>query len=411
MDCAVRWRSMCCWRTWHRSPTCRAPITSVLSHGEAGVDLFFVLSGLLIVQSLEHYQYRARPFLIARVARTYPVFLPVFVLAIAVQPLVMDFAAMPWIGPHSAARMIWSDGWPTYVGGGDRRAPDDDARHGPERRAAGPLGELPRRRLEPVHGMAVLCAGGGDRRAVRARRSRAVAPGDAAAGTGVAAIAWRAEVPSDWHFSRRLPAQQGDVLSRSAWPVRRCWRTGLGLQPGMGWQMGWAGRLGWARRQGWAGRLGWAGRQAHVVVRRRAAVCRRAGRGHAAVRVEQCAEVVRAIGVGRLSGGAIGAGTSRRVARSAPGCRGAQQSVAVLVRCDLIQSCISCTSRSRSWSVVLLADMVGGRPMLFALVWLPATTLLPIWAASWLHRQIEVPALRRGKVLADAAWAAAPVRV
>jgi peptidoglycan/LPS O-acetylase OafA/YrhL len=58
---------------------------------------------------------------------------------------------------------------------------------------------------------------------------------------------------------------------------------------------------------------------------------------------------------------------------------------------------------------VLLADMAGGRPLLFTLFWLPSTTLLPIWAASWLHHQIEVPALRRGKVLAAAAWVS-PVR-
>ena len=51
----------------------------LFQHGGAGVDVFFILSGLVIVQSLESFGYRALPFLIARVARIYPVFLVVFV--------------------------------------------------------------------------------------------------------------------------------------------------------------------------------------------------------------------------------------------------------------------------------------------------------------------------------------------
>ena len=66
----------------HMAPFAAVPawIVLLLSHGEAAVDVFFVLSGLVIVRSLEHYNYRARPFLIARVARIFPVFLPVFAL-------------------------------------------------------------------------------------------------------------------------------------------------------------------------------------------------------------------------------------------------------------------------------------------------------------------------------------------
>lgn len=45
-----------------------------VQHGGAGVDVFSILSGLVIVQSLDSFGYRARPFLIARVARIYPVF-------------------------------------------------------------------------------------------------------------------------------------------------------------------------------------------------------------------------------------------------------------------------------------------------------------------------------------------------
>jgi peptidoglycan/LPS O-acetylase OafA/YrhL len=76
------------------------------------VDVFFILSGLVIVQSLASFDYRARPFLIARVARIYPVFLVVFAAAVAVQPLATGFERMAWIGPDSPARFIWSGGWP-----------------------------------------------------------------------------------------------------------------------------------------------------------------------------------------------------------------------------------------------------------------------------------------------------------
>lgn len=85
----------------------------LFQHGGAGVDVFFVLSGLVIVQSLASFAYRPLPFLIARVARLYPVFLAVFALAMAVQPLATAFTVMPWIAPDSPARFIWSGGWPS----------------------------------------------------------------------------------------------------------------------------------------------------------------------------------------------------------------------------------------------------------------------------------------------------------
>jgi peptidoglycan/LPS O-acetylase OafA/YrhL len=85
----------------------------MFKHGGAGVDVFFILSGLVIVQSLDSFGYCARPFLIARVARIYPVFLVVFVFAMAVQPLTTGFERMTWIGPNSEARYIWSGGWPS----------------------------------------------------------------------------------------------------------------------------------------------------------------------------------------------------------------------------------------------------------------------------------------------------------
>jgi peptidoglycan/LPS O-acetylase OafA/YrhL len=103
----------------HMAPFAVLPhwLASLLSHGGAGVDAFFVLSGLVIVQSLAAHDYRRGRFLAARAARIFPVFLPVFAFAVAVQALdgladggVWD--ALPWIGPDSPARSIWSIGWP-----------------------------------------------------------------------------------------------------------------------------------------------------------------------------------------------------------------------------------------------------------------------------------------------------------
>ena len=85
-------------------------------HGGASVDVFFVLSGLVIVQSLASFEYRPLPFLIARVARIYPVFLVVFAFAVAIQPLATSLEDMAWIGPDSGSRYLWAGGWPPNWG-------------------------------------------------------------------------------------------------------------------------------------------------------------------------------------------------------------------------------------------------------------------------------------------------------
>jgi peptidoglycan/LPS O-acetylase OafA/YrhL len=85
----------------------------LFQHGGAAVDVFFILSGLVIVQSLSSFEYHALPFLTARVARIYPVFLAVFAFAVAIQPLATSFEDMAWIGQDSAARYLWSGGWPS----------------------------------------------------------------------------------------------------------------------------------------------------------------------------------------------------------------------------------------------------------------------------------------------------------
>ena len=87
-------------------------IAGPLSHSGAAVDVFFILSGLVIVQSLESFNWRARGFLVARVARIYPVYLVMFAVAVALQAVPADFTRLAWIDPNSQAHGIWSGGWP-----------------------------------------------------------------------------------------------------------------------------------------------------------------------------------------------------------------------------------------------------------------------------------------------------------
>ena len=98
----------------HMTPFAALPrwVISPLSHGGAAVDVFFILSGLVIIRSLESCRFEARPFLILRVTRIFPVFLAMLALGVALQPLPIRFDTMPWIAPDSQARDIWSIGWP-----------------------------------------------------------------------------------------------------------------------------------------------------------------------------------------------------------------------------------------------------------------------------------------------------------
>lgn len=82
-----------------------------IGHGGAAVDMFFILSGLVIAQSLDRLRGDRRRFMVARLLRIYPVFLPVFAIGLLVQPLPCGFDQMPWIAPDSPARDICSSRW------------------------------------------------------------------------------------------------------------------------------------------------------------------------------------------------------------------------------------------------------------------------------------------------------------
>jgi peptidoglycan/LPS O-acetylase OafA/YrhL len=76
-------------------------------HGEAAVDLFFCLSGLVVIQSLERFHFSPWPFLRARARRLLPVYF--FVLALAVLLLMAGspIPDMPWVTAGGADAGFW----------------------------------------------------------------------------------------------------------------------------------------------------------------------------------------------------------------------------------------------------------------------------------------------------------------
>ncbi len=86
----------------------------LVHHGEAAVDLFFCLSGLVVVQSLERFEYRAWPFLRARARRLLPVYFVVLAFAVGLMFAGSPVAEMPWVRADSAAGAFWGQGLPGF---------------------------------------------------------------------------------------------------------------------------------------------------------------------------------------------------------------------------------------------------------------------------------------------------------
>lgn len=84
--------------------------TAPFQHGEAAVDLFFCLSGLVIPVSLARFEGRFRPFIIARAHRLLPVYLIALGLSTLLLMLGNPLAAMPWVA--ASARFIMEPGLP-----------------------------------------------------------------------------------------------------------------------------------------------------------------------------------------------------------------------------------------------------------------------------------------------------------
>jgi hypothetical protein len=103
----------------HTAPFLRVPasaawVGSILSHGRAAVELFFVLSGMVILRSLGtgFSRVSAGQFLRARAGRL----LPVYAIALAAAALALScgdpFRALPWLAANDAAHDIAEAVWP-----------------------------------------------------------------------------------------------------------------------------------------------------------------------------------------------------------------------------------------------------------------------------------------------------------
>ena len=329
-------------------------------HGGAGVDVFFILSGLVIVQSLDSFGYRARPFLIARVARIYPVFLVVFAMAVIVQPVATGFERMAWIGPDSPARFIWSGGgpsaWGVFV-----------VTHLTMTHGLFPNGVLPdvwvgflgaAWSLSTEWQFYVLALLVGRRLGLMRMAWMFVIM------AGVA-LAWQAVVPEAWQFSRAFLPNKAQYFALgvvSGAVMRRGWRAYwpvLVAVLGVCWAQGDVDKL--------LPPLAWT-------------VCL-AAQYRASVSVVE--------GTGRPSGLA---------------CVAVLLASRPMVWLGAVSYCIYLVNEPvQKLLGVTLSSMVGGDGTLFTVLWIPGALLLPILVASSLHKWIELPAQRYGRDIALAA--------
>jgi peptidoglycan/LPS O-acetylase OafA/YrhL len=94
----------------HALPFCAVPswLAAPFEHGEAAVDLFFALSGLVVFNSLERFNYQFRPFLQGRARRLLPVYFSVLAIAVLILCVGSPLRFMPWISPDSGAGLFWT---------------------------------------------------------------------------------------------------------------------------------------------------------------------------------------------------------------------------------------------------------------------------------------------------------------
>lgn len=97
----------------HALPLAISPgwLSALCAHGQAAVDLFFALSGLVIAGSLERHGGRFWPFMAARARRLLPVYFLVLGCAVLADAKGDPLPALPWAG--EAARQIVSPSLPS----------------------------------------------------------------------------------------------------------------------------------------------------------------------------------------------------------------------------------------------------------------------------------------------------------
>ena len=337
--------------------------------------------------------------LIARVARIYPVFLMVFICAVAVQPLGTGFERMAWIGPDSPARFIWSGGWPSDWG--LFIAAHLTMTHGlfPDGLLpdvwVGFLGAAWSLSTEWQFYLLALLIGARLDLRVLAWLFLAIA---------LAATVWHAVAPNAWQFSRAFLPNKAQYFALgivSAVVVRqeaRCVAAYFGvlaaalllcalqggidkLLPPMVWTLCLAAQLLVERARA---STGMAGLVPAIPAGADATTDGRDKPGHDG----------RSWGVSAMR-------ILATVLQSRP-----------LVWLGAVSYCIYLVNEPvQKLLGVMLAVVAQGDAALFTLLWIPGAVVLPILAAWWLHEWIEAPALRWGRILARRGMTAVPVSV
>lgn len=337
-----------------------------VSHGGAAVDVFFVLSGLVITQSLDRVHGEAVPFLLTRIARIFPVFLPVFALAVLIQPASCGFQYMPWIGPDDAARWICADAWPNSWAA-------EIVAHLTMTHGLFPNGVLPLAWVSFLGSawslstewqfyllsLFVIGAGAGRMRPPRATVTRL---GWELMLLAAAGVLWNWAAPQDWQFSRAFLANKAHffALGVASVAVVREQRGALLIYGAT-----LAVSLAICALQGSFGKLlpplVWT-------------LCLAA----------------------QMRPGAVGLHPLARLLTS----RAAQYFGAISYCVYVVNEPI------HKLLATELSRLVDGSALLFTAVWLPSALLLPILVSDWLHRNVELPALRWGRAAAGA-WSRA----
>lgn len=343
----------------HMAPFAALPgwMTRPFSHGGAAVDLFFVLSGMVIVRSLESHAYDRRAFLWARAARTLPVFMVVFAVAVAMQPLPTALPWMPWVAQDNPGRAIWSSGWPRHW--------------------AVEIGA----HLTMTHGLL---------------------PDSALPGAWVSFLGAAWSLSTEWQFYA-LVALLAPMLSR---------RVGLGgLSRGFltlaALALAWA----WAAPEAWQFSRAFLPNKAQYFALGVASVGWAAGASPRATRrfvLVLCATLALCAaqgGPGKLAaplvwtlclGAQRACGTDKELfglRRLANGLRARP-----LLALGGASYCIYLVNEPAQKLLALaLASAAGGNGAVFTALWTPAAILLPLALAWALHKRIEQPALRAGR--------------
>jgi peptidoglycan/LPS O-acetylase OafA/YrhL len=335
----------------HMAPFAVLPagLQSALSHGGAAVDVFFILSGLVITQSLLRSDGRAMPFLISRFARIYPVFLLVFVVAATVHPWSCGFERMPWIGPENAARTICvmadPHGWVAEI-----------VAH-----------------LTMTHGLFP---------------------------DGVLKDVWVSYLGSAWSLSTEWQFYILALLAVS-WNRQLCWVL-LGLAvAGVAWRL--------TVPDGWLFSRAFLPNKAHFFALGVASVPIVRGESGALARygLVLAASLILCATQGDIGKmlppvvWTICLGVQMLPER--PGVRmvGWVLRSAVAQYLGVISYCLYLVNEPlHKLTGAALSRVTDGNATLFTLIWIPAAIGLPILAAIWLHVHVEVPALRWGRAVA-----------